>query len=232
MDLKSMFTIESIRGRKVVRFLGLKFTFTPSAGNKVYLIRNGKRELCRKKIKGLSVKMKGINNVVEIEMPNNFVNSIIYCTGDNNLVSIAKTKYNHTNLNVQLRSYQKNRQVIIGKNSSSNGLEINCWRNNSKVVIGEDCMFSWGISINASDGHQIIDKNNGNVINNGYFCEIGNHVWVTQNVHICKNVKIADDTIVGACSIVTKTFDEPNVVIAGNPAKIVKTGTSWKRDIN
>ncbi len=35
---------------------------------------------------------------------------------------------------------------------------------------------------------------------------------------------IADNCIVGAGSLVTKKFEEPNVVIAGHPAKVIKTG--------
>ena len=35
---------------------------------------------------------------------------------------------------------------------------------------------------------------------------------------------IADNSIVGWGSIVTKEFNEPNVIIAGIPAKIVKRG--------
>ena len=44
-----------------------------------------------------------------------------------------------------------------------------------------------------------------------------------------KNVKIADNSIVGWGSIVTKEFNEPNVIIAGIPAKIVKRGINWDR---
>ena len=40
---------------------------------------------------------------------------------------------------------------------------------------------------------------------------------------------IADNSIVGWGSIVTKEFNEPNVIIAGIPAKIVKRGINWDR---
>ena len=41
--------------------------------------------------------------------------------------------------------------------------------------------------------------------------------------------EIADNSIVGWGSIVTKEFNEPNVIIAGIPAKIVKRGINWDR---
>ena len=36
-----------------------------------------------------------------------------------------------------------------------------------------------------------------------------------------KNVTIADDVIIGANAVVTKDILEPNVVVAGVPAKII-----------
>ena len=51
---------------------------------------------------------------------------------------------------------------------------------------------------------------------------IGENCWIGANVRICKGVKIGDNSIVAACSVVTK--DVPaNCIVAGNPAKIVKT---------
>lgn len=52
---------------------------------------------------------------------------------------------------------------------------------------------------------------------------IGENCWIGANVRICKGVTIGDNSIVAACSVVTK--DVPaNCIVAGNPAKIVKTG--------
>lgn len=51
---------------------------------------------------------------------------------------------------------------------------------------------------------------------------IGENCWIGSNVRICKGVTIGDNSIVAACSVVTK--DVPaNCIVAGNPAKIVKT---------
>ena len=50
---------------------------------------------------------------------------------------------------------------------------------------------------------------------------IGNNVWIGANVVIFPGVTIGDNVIVGANSVVSKSF-ESNVVICGNPAKIIK----------
>ena len=51
---------------------------------------------------------------------------------------------------------------------------------------------------------------------------IGRNCWIGSNVRICKGVTIGDNSVVAACSVVTK--DVPaNCIVAGNPAKVVKT---------
>lgn len=51
---------------------------------------------------------------------------------------------------------------------------------------------------------------------------IGNKCWIGMNAIILPGVQLGDNTIVGAGSVVTKSFPEGNLVIAGNPAKIIR----------
>ena len=51
---------------------------------------------------------------------------------------------------------------------------------------------------------------------------IGKNCWIGENSRIQKGVTIGDNSIIAACSVVTK--DVPaNCIAAGNPARIVKT---------
>jgi len=51
---------------------------------------------------------------------------------------------------------------------------------------------------------------------------IGNSCWIGMNSVVLPGVTLGDHTIVGAGSIVTKSFYEGNCVIAGNPAVKIK----------
>jgi len=51
---------------------------------------------------------------------------------------------------------------------------------------------------------------------------IGKYCWIGMNSMILPNVTLGDFTIVGAGSIVTKSFPDGYCVVAGNPAKVIK----------
>lgn len=51
---------------------------------------------------------------------------------------------------------------------------------------------------------------------------IAENCWIGANAVILPGVNLKARTIVGAGSVVTKSFEEGNVIIAGNPAKIIK----------
>lgn len=52
---------------------------------------------------------------------------------------------------------------------------------------------------------------------------LGRRCWIGMNSIILPGVILGDETIVGAGSVVTKSFPNGRCVIAGNPARIIRT---------
>lgn len=105
---------------------------------------------------------------------------------------------------------------------------------------GEPCLVEIGDNVTAAGGALLLTHDN-SVIKLGinatdYFgkIKIGNDCFIGMNSIILPGVELGDNTIVGAGSVVTKSFKQGKVVIAGNPAKIICTVDEFrdrKKDI-
>ena len=51
--------------------------------------------------------------------------------------------------------------------------------------------------------------------------EIGDNVWICAGAFIGPGVKIGEGAVIGACAMVTQNVD-PWMVVAGNPARVIK----------
>lgn len=194
--------------------------------NKLFLIKDGKK-IPYTPINGLSILIEGNNNVIEIELPSNFVSSSITVAGDNNYLSISKTK--HRFIRRTSFGLANGGTIKIGSGLSVYR-DLNIVAKNGKsILIGDECMIAREVVIRNDDAHVIVDKNTGELINPPEDIFIGNKVWIGMRSVILKGTKIADESVVGAMSLVNKKFEEGNIVLAGVPAKKVKENISWLR---
>lgn len=60
---------------------------------------------------------------------------------------------------------------------------------------------------------------------------IGNNCFIGENVTILYGVTLADNIIVAAGSVVTKSFRDSNIIIGGNPAHIINTWDKFSEKI-
>ncbi len=92
-----------------------------------------------------------------------------------------------------------------------------------KIEIGDDCSIAADCKI-ISGNHSAADINIP-INKQGYDIKdikIENNVWLGFNVLIMPGVRLGSGTIVGAGSVVTKSFPN-NSIIAGNPAKLINS---------
>jgi acetyltransferase-like isoleucine patch superfamily enzyme len=116
---------------------------------------------------------------------------------------------------------------VIGKNV---GMSAAALVAHNEIVIGDDVKIGGGTCIYDTDFHSLdavkrtnsfldrCDESTAPVL-------IDNRVFIGAHTTILKGVHIGENSVVGACSVVTKSIPA-NEVWAGNPAKFIKTADS------
>lgn len=106
----------------------------------------------------------------------------------------------------------------VGKNFDPQlGFELDpshCWL----IDIGDNVTFAPHVQVLAHDAsmHNVLGYTKIGCVS------IGNGVFIGAGSVVLPNVKIGDNSIIGAGSVVTKDVP-PNVVCAGNPARVLST---------
>ena len=109
------------------------------------------------------------------------------------------------NIEVGEKFYSNHNLVILDANKVKFG---------DNVYIGPNCGFyTSGHPFEADDRNQGLEYSKP--------IEIGNNVWIGGNVSVLPGIKIGDNCIIGAGSIVTKDIPEDSLAV-GNPCKVIK----------
>ncbi len=111
--------------------------------------------------------------------------------------------------------------ITIGKNTAiNNGFTLIA--NSTSINIGADCCIGPNFTCYDSNFHSIKPSERHDYTkleDKPVF--IGNNVFIGSNVSLLKGVNVGDNSVIGAGSVVTKSFPK-NSLIAGNPAKLIR----------
>lgn len=143
-------------------------------------------------------------------------------------------------------SIQKGGRLILGENiclcqgtsiriDNGGTLEIDdgmyCNKNSffrvhNNISFGSNALIGWNCYFCDYDGHTVF--RDGKPQQSSLPIKIGNHVWIASNSTISKNVSIADGSIVACGSVVTRKFEEKNIMIGGIPATKLLENVNWE----
>lgn len=143
--------------------------------------------------------------------------------GDNNFVSIGRR------VSVGKLRIHCGRNVFcsIGEGTEIEGAEFIA--TDGRIEVGQDCLFSTEVTLRNHDKHHIFDSNTGERINHSGNIKIGNHVWICHGVTLLGSASVGDNSIVGTMAVTSSTFPK-EVILAGNPAKIIRRNVCWSKD--
>jgi acetyltransferase-like isoleucine patch superfamily enzyme len=118
----------------------------------------------------------------------------------------------------KILTFSPEARVVIGDHCYLNGFEIAC---KESVTVGPRCIIADCLILD-TDFHSIErDRHDpaAHVVTRPV--EIGTNVWIGNRTIVLKGVKIGENAVVGAGAVVRKSVPG-DVVVAGNPAQIVK----------
>ncbi len=109
------------------------------------------------------------------------------------------------------------RSILIGIETSP-GLMSGCYiQGSGGVVIGDYTQIAPGVGI-ISSNHAVTDSR----VSIRKRVEIGSYCWLAMNSVVLPGVRLGDFTVVAAGAVVTKSFPDGYVVLAGNPARPIR----------
>lgn len=195
--------------------------------NKIFVLKNGSLNENYNVINGLDIVISGKNNVIILEEPFNFVGASIIINNANNCrIEIRKSKMFRWCLNFWGGD---NSTFFIDSGSEITGPgSFQFVESCGHVKIGKDFLCAGNFIGWTHDGHSIIDIN-GKLLNynKNNTINIGDHVWCGYDVKLTKNASVGSNSVIATGCVVAKKFTETNIIIGGNPAKILKRNINW-----
>lgn len=91
----------------------------------------------------------------------------------------------------------------------------------TSIEIGKACAISWGVQIHDTNFHQLRGQPETNRP-----VRIEDNVWIAANAMILKGVTVGRGAVVAAGAVVTKDVP-PRTMVAGIPARVIRTDVEW-----
>lgn len=98
----------------------------------------------------------------------------------------------------------------------------------NKVVIGDNVFIAPNVGLHTS-GHPLDARRRNAGLEYAWPITIGHNVWIGAGVNVMPGVRIGDNSVIGAGSVVTRDVP-PNVVAAGVPCRVIRSIAELNED--
>lgn len=186
-------------------------------------ISRGKHSIFRR----VKISIHGNNNLLQIGSKCRFRNVVFEISGNNNVIRLGDeiTFMEAGNFLI----VGDNCNIEIGNSTLFRDGSLFAGESNTSIKIGKDC-FCGEVTISTSDFHSVMDLSSGERINKPANIVIGNNNWINNSVSIRKGSVISNDSIIAPNALVNKKFLVSNIIIGGQPAKVIREGITWSRE--
>lgn len=171
-----------------------------------------------------AIVVRGKNNVVRIEDAHHAGAANFVLAGGARLTIESRVVFFHLGIHL----LAEGATTTIGAGSGFNGSSVITVHERANVAFGAGCLIASDVVIAASDVHKIFDVETGERLNEAGDITLGERVWVSHRATLLKNTSLGDDSVVGASSVVSSAFP-PNSLVAGVPARLIRSGIRWER---
>ena len=174
------------------------------------------------------IEWKGTGNVLYCVGKIQLENCKIRFTGNHSLIYFDENLYPFS-INIRVGN---DSVFYLGKDCFLNRTSDMYATKRKNILIGNQCLLSFGCYFRTADPHLIYDVNTKKRLNFSKSILIGDHVWIGQNALLLKNTVIGSGTIIGGNSVVSGKKLSSNTIYAGNPVKKRKSGVFYKNPMS
>lgn len=188
-----------------------------------------------------------VNNSIigEIELVNSTISfegegHVLYCEGTVRLVN-STVRFRSTGGGLLYLSSNKHpyRLDLTIWNDSTMAFGKDCYLNGclhaiaserQSIIVGDDCLMSFGIWMRTADPHLLYSCDTHKRINGSESIFIGDHVWLGQDSMILKGSRIGSGSILAAKALLSGKNVPSNQCWGGVPARMVSNNVFYRSD--
>ena len=186
--------------------------------------RNNRVEIGKSLLTRTRIRICGNNNTLVIGDHCRLHDLAVLVTGDGHRLEIG----DQCQLRGKIKLEDSGSTVSIGAGTTMENGYLGAYEG-TRITIGKDCMISDQVGVRTGDMHSLVAADTGVRLNPAQEVVIEAHVWLCRGATVMKGCRIGAHSVLGAYSVLTGPLPA-GVLAVGAPAKVIRTGISWRRE--